>query len=221
LGWFRDQLGSDGRIVGIDLAAAHAAAARAQAPAEALVAQGDLQRLPFIPASFDLIWSVNTINHLHDPRATVEYLSTLLRPNGRMAAGQSSFLADMVFAWDARLERVVNEAVRQYYRDRYKLDERDLASVRALVGVLRGAKLKNVRARTVMVERLSPLRAQDEAFLAEAIFRDTWGSRLRPYMSESDYEELMCLCDPQSPWFALKRPDFHFLQSFTLVIGEV
>jgi hypothetical protein len=29
------------------------------------------------------------------------------------------------------------------------------------------------------------------------------------------------LCDPQHPQFALRRPDFHFLQSFTLVTGEV
>jgi hypothetical protein len=127
----------------------------------------------------------------------------------------------MYFAWDSRLERVTNEAVRQYYRDRYSLDERDLTRVRAIVGVLRAANLRNVAARTVLIERVSPVDAATERYLLDTIFRDTWGERLRPYLSDDDYAELVRLCDPQHPQFALRRPDFHFLQSFTLVTGEI
>jgi hypothetical protein len=29
------------------------------------------------------------------------------------------------------------------------------------------------------------------------------------------------LCDPQNAGFALRRADFHFLQTFTLVTGEL
>jgi hypothetical protein len=29
------------------------------------------------------------------------------------------------------------------------------------------------------------------------------------------------VCDPQHSSYALRRPDFHFLQSFTLVMGEI
>jgi SAM-dependent methyltransferase len=221
LPWFREELGANATVVGVDLSAAHAAAARARKSSDIFVAQADLQRPPFARASFDLIWSVNTINHLHDARGAAERLASLLRPGGRLVLGQSSLLPDMYFAWDARLERVVTEAVRQYYRDRYHLDERDLAAVRGLLGVMRGAKLNNVQARTVMIERVSPLKPHDEAYLYEAIFRDTWGQRLRPYLSDDDYEELLGLCDPASPGFALRRPDFHFLQSFTLMIGQV
>ncbi len=221
LRWLWDRVQPGGEVVGIDLATAHVAAARAAAPAGVTVLQADLLRAPLAAKSFDLVWCVNTINHVRDRLWGVQTLATLLRPSGRIALGQSCLVPDMVFAWDARLERVVTEAVRQYYRDRYQLNERDLTSVRALVGVLRAAKLQNVRARTVMMERLSPLSEQDEAYLNETVFRDTWGARLRPYMVAADYEELTDLCDPQSPRFALKRPDFHFLQSFTLVVGEV
>jgi SAM-dependent methyltransferase len=221
LPWLLDEVKPSGSVVGIDLATAHVDAARLHASANIEVFQGDLLTARLEPESFDFIWCVNTINHLRDPMEGVIKLSASLRPRGRIAVGQSSLLPDMYFAWDSRLERLANEAVRQYYRDRYALDERDLTSVRAIVGVLRAANLRNVTARTILIERVSPLDEDTERYLLDAIFRDTWGERLRPYLSEGDYAELVHLCDPQHPKFALRRSDFHFLQSFTLVTGEV
>ena len=72
-----------------------------------------------------------------------------------------------------------------------------------------------------MIERTSPLQPADEAYLLEAIFRDTWGERLRPYLPAADYAALIGYCDPKDPRFALRRPDFHLLQSFTLATGNV
>ena len=222
LAWLAAEVAPEGTVVGIDLAAPHVASARAITPEDrALVLQANLIEAPLVPASFDLAWSVNVINHLRSPLAGVEALIALLRPGGRIALGQSSLLPDMYFAWDSRLERLVNEAVRQYYRDRYQLDERDLTAVRAIAGLLRNAGLRNVQARTYMIERISPVRPEDEDYLVEAIFRGTWGPRLQPYLPETDYEELLRLCDPQHPDFALRRADFHFLQSFSLVVGEL
>ncbi|HMH66459.1 MAG TPA: methyltransferase domain-containing protein [Pinirhizobacter sp.] len=220
LGWLAAEVAPGGAVVGMDLATSHVRAARGMASEDtALVLQANLLEAPLLPASFDLAWSVNVINHLRSPSAGIDALGLLLRPGGRVALGQSSLLPDMYFAWDSRLERLVNEAVRRYYRDRYQLDERDLTAVRAIVGLLRKAGLPDVHARTFMIERIAPLRPEDEDYLVEAIFRDTWGSRLQPYLTKNDYEELMRLCDPLHPDFALRRPDFHFLQSFTLVVG--
>jgi len=221
LEWLAVAVGVRGLVVGLDLAAAHAAAARATAPAGTAVLQADLLRPPLAAASFDLVWTINTLNHLRDPLAGVRLLAGLVRKGGRIALGQSSLLPDMYFAWDSRLERLTNEAVRQYYRDRYGAEERDLAGVRAVVGLLRSARLRDVKVRTVLIERVTPLGAADEAYLLEAIFRDTWGERLRPYLSSADYEEVSRLCDPADSRFALRRPDFHFLQSFTLAVGSV
>jgi SAM-dependent methyltransferase len=221
LDWLFDQVKPSGTVVGIDLAAPHVGAARRHASKQIEVLHGDMLHAPLDPASFDLVWCVNTINHLHDPVQGVNRLATLLRPQGRIVLGQSSLLPDMYFAWDSRLERLTNEAVRRYYRERYRLDERDLASVRAIVGTLHRADLRNVTARTIMIERVSPVDRATESYLGEAIFRDTWGERLRPYLSDEDYAELDRLCDPQHSQYALRRPDFHFLQSFTLAVGEI
>jgi SAM-dependent methyltransferase len=221
LRWLGDAVAPDGTVVGLDLAAAHVAAARDHAGGRILVLQADVRQPPLAPRSFDLIWSVNTINHLREPLAGVRVLASLLTPKGRMALGQSSLLPEMLFAWNARLERLTNEAVHRYYRDRYGLAERDLADTRALVGLLRRAALCEVRAHTSIIERVSPLSPADERYLLEAIFRDTWGERLRPYLSAEDFAELTALCDPRHPSYALQRADFHFLQTFTLAVGQV
>jgi SAM-dependent methyltransferase len=221
LSWLHELVGPNGTVVGVDLSAAHLEAARGRLRPGVTILQADLLGAPLPVRSFDVIWCVNTIHHLRDPLQGINRLVSLLRPGGRIALGQSSLLPDMYFAWDSRLERVTNEAVRQYYRDRYSLDERDLTSVRAAVGALRAADLQNVGAKTVLIERVSPVDAATERYLLDTIFRDTWGKRLRSYLPADDYAELMRLCDPQLPQFALRRPDFHFLQSFTLVTGEV
>jgi SAM-dependent methyltransferase len=215
LGWLGEAVGVNGLAVGCDLATAHTSAAQHRG----LVLQADLLRPPLRPGSFDLIWAVNTVNHLREPAAALAQWAALLRPGGRLVLGQSSFVPDMYFAWDARLERLTNEAVRRYYRDRYGLRERQLSPVRGLLGWLRAAPLRNVAVRTRIIERVSPLEAADEGYLLEAIFRGTWGERLRPYLRASDFAALERLCDPANEGFALRRPDFHFLQSLTIAVG--
>jgi SAM-dependent methyltransferase len=220
LAWLLSEVEPHGTVVGVDLSAAHVAAARRGCSPTIRVLQADLLEMPLAAGSFDAIWCVNVINHLRDPLLGVQRLTALLVPDGRLAVGQSSFLPDMYFAWDSRLERLTNEAVRAYYRDRYCLDERDLAGTRSLVGLLTRAGLRRVRARTYMIERTAPLDAAAENYLLEGIFKGTWGERLRPYLSTEDYAELSRLCDPKDSQFALRRPDFHLLQSFSVVVGE-
>jgi len=220
LQWLADEVGPSGKVFGIDLATAHVNAARELASPGIHVLQADVLKAPFPRRSFDLIWCVNTINHLRDPVRGVQILAGLLRPGARLALGQSSLVPDMYFAWDSRLERLTNEAVRQYYRVRYGLSEVDLRAIRSIVGVLHQAQLHHVTARTFMIERVSPLGPADERYLHEAIFRDTWGERLRSYLPEEDFAALARLTDAQHPQFALRRPDFHFLQSFTVALGQ-
>jgi SAM-dependent methyltransferase len=220
LNWLLNEVLPQGAVTGIDLAAAHVQAARLHASPQVQVLQADLLEAPLAAASLDLIWCVNTINHLRDAVAGVKSLAALLRPGGRIALGQSALLPEMFFAWDSGLERAVSGALLRYYQDRYHIEDRDLDSVRAVLGVLRRAGLRNTVVRTVVIERFAPVDAATFNYIVEAIFRDTWGERLRPYLSGDNYAKLSQLCDPQSCGFALSRPDFHFLQSFTLTVGE-
>jgi SAM-dependent methyltransferase len=219
--WIYEALEGEGSVIGMDLAAAHVRTARQSAPTEALILQADALRAPFRPGTFDLVWSLNCVNHFRDPVSGIGALKALLRPGGRMALGQSSFLPEMFFAWDARLEGEVNGAVRRYYRDRYRLSDRDLTAIRSLVGWLQQAGMRQIRVRTRMIERTQPLSRSDEDYLLETIFRGTWGERLRLYMDRDDFDELTRLCDPQDARYALRRADFHFLQSITFAVADL
>jgi SAM-dependent methyltransferase len=219
LAWFAQAVGNSGRVVGADLSLAHLAVARDQAPQQVELLAGDLMTLALPAGSFDAVWSANTLHHFADPLAALQRLAGWMRPGGRLAIGQSGFLPEMLFAWDARLERAVVDAVRAHYRDKYGLDERRLTAVRANVGLLRQAGLIDVQARTFTIERISPLDAAARDYVLEAQFRSTFGERLRPWLSAEDFAELQRLCDPTDPGFALDRPDFHYLQTFTVVSG--
>ena len=220
LQWLHEAVRPTGLVVGVDLSAAHAHAAREAAPADAAVLQADLLRACIAPRTLDLVWSVNTVNHFRDPGAGLAALRQLLRPGGRVALGQSALVPEMYFAWDSRLERLTHEAVRRYYQARYEIDERDLRATRNLLGWMQRARLHNVSVRSIVIERVGPLSGADEAYLLEAIFRGTFGERLRPYLDVEDHRELSRLCDPEHPAFALRRPDFHFIQTLTLAVGE-
>ncbi|HJR12338.1 MAG TPA: class I SAM-dependent methyltransferase [Rhodanobacteraceae bacterium] len=219
VGWWHESLDGGGWVVGMDLSGAHVRAAHSAASRPTLIVQGDMLKPPFANDAFDLIWAINAVNHLHDPVAGVRVLSGLLRPGGRIVVGQSSLVPDMYFAWDARLETRVNEAVRAYYRERYGRSEREFAAVRSLAGWLHQAGLRNVGVRTRMIERTYPLSDADECYLLECIFRGTWGERLRKYLEPEDFATLARLCDPDDECYALHRRDFHFLQSLTFAVG--
>lgn len=210
-----------GLALGVDLSTGHLRQAQTRmttaAPLHFL--QADMTHLPLATGPFDLIWSSNALNHLHNPVAGLQALAANLRPGGRLVLGQSAFLPDMFFAWDARLEKEVMLACRQYYRDKYGLDERDTTATRNLFGWMRQAGLHNVTAQTIVIERTAPLSEADQLYFVEGVFKGYWAHRVQPYLSEADWHTLEALCDPTSSAFCLHRPDFHHLQTFSVVIG--
>jgi SAM-dependent methyltransferase len=207
-------LGSEAQVVGIDLSLPHLHAARG--PRDVKLVQADAARLCFRDATFDLIWSCNTINHLADPVAALVSLRAALRPAGRVVLAQSGFLPEMFFAWDAPLDEAVRHACHQYYRERYGLALEDTARLRGLVGLLQRARLRVGRVRTVVIERTAPLTDVDRAWFEETVFRGTWGERLRPFLTDGQWQALCHNTDPASSAYCLDRDDFHHLQTLTV-----
>ena len=213
--WLHEAVTPGGYAIGLELAAAHCTMARA---ITTHVVQANVSQLPFVPETFDWIWTSNTLNHLAQPSAELRQLAAWLKPEGRLAIGQSSFLPEMIFAWDARLEREATYACRRYYCNKYGLGERDLSAPRHWVGVLRAVGFTDVTAKTVVIERVAPLSLFDEFYFAEW-FKNYWGHRVQAHVQHQDWQEIAWLTDPNSPYFAPRRPDFHYIETFTVVVG--
>lgn len=212
----------EGFVLGIDLSGDHVRQAQRQLSAAGLstgVLQADMTALPVAADMFDAIWCSNSINHLRDPVAGIKALAERLKAGGRLVLGQSAFLPDMFFAWDARLEDEVKRACYQYYRDKYGLNERDTTAARNLFGWTQQANLQDIAVKTIVIERTAPLTDVDKIYFVEGVFKGYWGHRVQPYLAESDWQRLQALCDPDSPAFCLHRADFHHIQTFTVVVG--
>lgn len=214
-----EMIGHDGLVVGFDLSLPHLLAARSNYSGP--VVQGDAARPCFRERSFDVIWSCNTINHVDDPVGVLKSLKPLLRDSGRVVLAQSGLLPEMFFAWDAPLDDAVRRACHAYYRERYSLAIADTAGVRGVVRLLDLAGYRDVRVRTVVIERVQPLSAADVAYFQETMFAGTWGERLRPFLDESEWDALRRYTDPQSDEYCLNRRDFHHLQTLTVCEGHV
>jgi ubiquinone/menaquinone biosynthesis C-methylase UbiE len=211
-------LGRDAQVVGLDLSLPHLQAARGPGPIG--LVQADAARLCFRDASFDLIWSCNTINHVREPVAALAAMRAALRPEGRVVLAQSGLLPEMFFAWDAPLDDAVRSACHQYYRQRYGLTLEDTASVRGLVGLIQRAGLRLGRVRTLTIERVQSLSDEDRAYFAETIFEGSWGERLRPFLTPAMWGRLCRNTQRDSPDYCLDRDDFHHIQTLTLCVGH-
>lgn len=211
-------LGPNAHVVGIDLSLPHLLAARN--PKAVGVVQADAARMCFRDASFDLIWSCNTINHVAEPVAALAAMRAALRPKGRVVLAQSGLLPEMYFAWDAHLDDAVRRACHEYYRQRYGLMLEDTASVRGLVGLIQRAGLRLGRVCTLTIERVQPLSDEDRAYFAEAIFEGSWGERLRPFLAPELWQKMCRNTQRDSPDYCLNRDDFHHIQTLTLCVGH-
>jgi ubiquinone/menaquinone biosynthesis C-methylase UbiE len=216
--WLAEQA-YQGDVLGIDLSHAHIDHAIQHQPPDLPLTyqQGDLTTLRLPTESLDWIWCSNTIHHLTDPVGELRRLIPFLRPGGTLLLGRSTFLPDMFFAWDERLEGEVMLACYQYYRDKYNISAHATTNARNYVGWATAAMETPATAKTITIERTAPLSAEEESYFLEVVFRGYWGYRVQPYLSSEDWQELEALTDPTSPRYCLKRPDFHHIQTYTIV----
>jgi 2-polyprenyl-3-methyl-5-hydroxy-6-metoxy-1,4-benzoquinol methylase len=73
------------RVVGVDLSAAAEVAAKNLKDREFVAFQADVFALPFLPGSFDIIYSVGVLHHTPDCEAAVKTLEKYLKPGGILA----------------------------------------------------------------------------------------------------------------------------------------
>jgi SAM-dependent methyltransferase len=82
-GFFSGQLAKLGcEVTGIDLSPAGLRLAQSRYPDVTFTAHDLTQPLPFVQATFDLVWCSEVLEHLFSPLGTVTEISRVLRPGG-------------------------------------------------------------------------------------------------------------------------------------------
>jgi ubiquinone/menaquinone biosynthesis C-methylase UbiE len=81
-------------VVGVDTRADYLAAARANAPENTRFVEGDVMKLPFGYAEFDLVCCHRVLHHVRRPELAVSELARVARPGGKV------FIADQLGSVD-------------------------------------------------------------------------------------------------------------------------
>ena len=222
--WLAETTGPTGSVVGVDLSEGHVETAERLNGSRELplrFMQGDITNRIFGAGAFDLVWTYNTINHLNEPVDAIQTLARTVVSGGRVVLVQDLLLPEMIFAWDERLEQAVVQACRAYYRDRYGLSHSQITNQRNIYGWMLASGFERVEVQTFVSERVQPLAQSDIDYFQHSVFEGHWGERIRHYLDDGDWQQLVNLTNPDSDEYALRRPDFHAIQTSTVVTGFV
>jgi SAM-dependent methyltransferase len=84
LNWIEEQ---GACAFGVDLSEVTTSRARRNAPGRLRLAQADIRDLPFASGSFDLAYTMGTIEHIDEYQRAVDELARVLKPGGRAIVG--------------------------------------------------------------------------------------------------------------------------------------
>jgi 2-polyprenyl-3-methyl-5-hydroxy-6-metoxy-1,4-benzoquinol methylase len=138
------------RVVGVDIADSILATARlavAQVGVEAELVRGNLERLPLHDAEFDLVVSIQVLEHLLDPAAGLRELARVLRPGGTLLLSTDNRRRLLTKALNAPRWFVAGLVRRRNSRVRIAFPHADFTR-RRLVALLEDAGLVVERTRT-------------------------------------------------------------------------
>ena len=138
------------RVVGVDIADSILATARLAAAAagvDAELVRGNLERLPLADREFDLVVSIQVLEHLLDPAAGVNELSRVLRPGGTLLLSTDNRWNVLTRTLNAPRWMLAGLAGRRNSRVRIRFPHRTF-SRRHVYELLREAGLVAERSRT-------------------------------------------------------------------------
>jgi 2-polyprenyl-3-methyl-5-hydroxy-6-metoxy-1,4-benzoquinol methylase len=138
------------RVVGVDIADSILGTARRAAAAagvDAELVRGNLERLPLGDAEFDLVVSIQVLEHLLDPAAGLRELARVLRPGGKLLLSTDNRTRRITQTLNGPRWLVASLLGKRNSREKFVFPHRTF-SKRELVALLADAGLVVERTRT-------------------------------------------------------------------------
>ncbi len=206
--WLAERVGPAGQVVGVDLAPAYLALARAEAARSPYGDRvsfrlADAYALPFADDSFDLAWCAQSMFSLPDPLGALRELRRVTRPGGAVAVFENDLLHPMVLPWPADLELTVRAA---HLASLEAQNPNPLAVGRDLCVLFAEAGLRDCRLSPYSTARHAPLEEDEAAFLAWHL--GDLRERALPHLEPEAQAAFEALTDPASERYMPRRPDF-------------
>jgi ubiquinone/menaquinone biosynthesis C-methylase UbiE len=218
-------------VVGVDtdqesLSKAHQLLAKTPFAAQVTLQEGNLLKLPFADAAFDLVWTSYVLHHIADKLAAVLELQRVLKPGGRLAireGGLPLYTLPYDFGLGAPgLEHRLRDAENRWFaamtRDTLP---NEVYYPFGWSQLLIDTDFTDITARTFTLHLLPPFdEAQTEFVLyrfRRVLERDQ--GQYGPFLSEQDRDTLYQLLDPKSAFFILKRRDLHVRYGLSVYVG--
>lgn len=179
---------------------------------------GDIQELPFARAAFDAAWTSHVLHFMADPIHCVRELARVVRPGGWIAVREDRPLTRClpldVGLGEAGIEERVNASFAGWLAaDRSKRGRVTMG----WLGVLHAGGLRDVRARSVLLELTPPLESYEARHLRRRIARQAEDARV----SGPDRDALRELSTEHGPCDAVARNDLHFVSISSVYLGRV
>jgi len=214
-------IGSEGRVLGLDqepafLKRARQRAGQCRGEASLTFQVGSAERLPFADATFDWAWSSDCVGYAPGaPDPLLKEIARVVKPGGRvaLAAWSSQQLLPGYPLLEARLN-ATGAGVAPFTTHMQPGQH----FLRAL-GWLQTANLKASRAHTVLGEIQAPLSAEMRTSLM-SLFKMRWGAA-ETEVPAADWDEFQRLCDPGSSNFILDIADYYAFFTYSLFCGQV
>ncbi len=161
-----ERLGPDQRLTAVDQCEAYLNDVREQVvalPGTVDVRRGDAYRLPFQDATFDLVWSAQSLISL-DPNLAVREMYRICKPQGFVAILEVDQFHHVVLPWPAELEVALASATLKASIRKYG-DGVKLSPARRLRPILRAAGFASIRRWNYPLERTAPFEHATHDFL--------------------------------------------------------
>jgi ubiquinone/menaquinone biosynthesis C-methylase UbiE len=186
--------------------------------------ESDIAKLPFDEGSFDLVWSSRTIHHLPDQLAAVGELARVLKTGGWLALREgpirTKFLPDDIGLGDPGLDDRLDVAFHRWFASNVR---GEAVSVRYPFGwtkMLSDAGLKNVTAKTFMLEALAPFDDVQISYMSRHLKRWIEDDERKAMLMPGDAEILEQITSATSEHFVFGREDLYLQEAVTVFAGH-